>query len=304
MIGIVGSGFGLYGYLPALVLSTSSKIMLKQKSQIFFEKRPELHFCRDRIIWEKDDKTFYQSIETLILCVPPNVQSQIIFEWGKLPNIKKIVLEKPIDVSPIKSKVLIDYVERYNKKIIVGYTFQYTEWGEELIEIVSKSKNSANRIKINWDFKAHHYKNDLQNWKRFHSEGGGVIRFYGIHIIALLTKLGYSEIISSSSSSFSNDDKFLWEIILNGEDLPLINICINSNSDYNRFTIDTSCKSLCLNIKDPFDSRNENINNDNRISVLAKLICSNGTLQDYSFYQQINKLWLDIEMKNTNRVIN
>jgi len=40
--------------------------------------------------------------------------------------------------------------------------------------------------------KADHFKNNKDNWKRDHKQGGGPLRFYGIHLIAVLAELGYT----------------------------------------------------------------------------------------------------------------
>lgn len=309
MVGIVGSGFGLYGYLPSVVNTTDDKIKLRLKSHEVFIKRPELQYCKDRIVWESNDDSFYNSISTLILSVPPIIQSQIIYQWGHLENIKQIILEKPIAPNPAEAKLLLDFLHVNNKKIIVSYTFQYIEWGKKLINLLSLPNPNINSINIEWNFKAHHYLHDIKNWKRYHSLGGGAIRFYGIHLIALLSLIGYEEVEKSVTKGFSDDDIFLWEVTFIHNLLPTINISINANAETNIFNLThySSNQQIYshLSIEDPFQTQIIN-GVDKRVPILNDLINELNFMEQqekyYSTYYQINNLWAQIEELNVNSV--
>lgn len=306
MIGIAGSGFGLYGYLPAIVSSTSDTVLLRKKAMPVFKKRPELQFCTNRISWAEDDKGFYESIETLVLSVPPFVQVQVINEWGHLENIKQLVLEKPVAVNPLQSSQLLNFLEKNNKQIIVGYTFQYTDWASELKEAIAKKDNLDGSIYIQWNFKAHHYKNDMQNWKRYHSMGGGVIRFFGIHLIALLSSIGYTNASSSHSKGFSEDDIFLWKASFTGVCLPAVHVSINTNASKNCFNIDALASGLSIKLAGPFERTEQLGSTDKRVNILSSLIkelLSMKKARDYyESYKKINQLWKKVEEINRNTI--
>jgi hypothetical protein len=315
MFGIVGSGFGLYGYLPAVVLGTDKQILLLSKSLDAFKKRPELQFCKDRINWIENEEDFYSSVETLVLCLPPAIQFEVLMKWGHLRNIKNIILEKPISTSPTKSKVLIEFLENHNKKIIVGYSFQYNEWASRLNEIIRDSNNKVKHIEIEWLFKAYHYRNDLQNWKRDHNAGGGAIRFFGIHIIALLSFIGYSAVIESKTNSFSDSDFFSWKALFKKYNFPTISVNIDTKSTEEKFSLNSHLVDHSItNIEQgihPFDSSSFMLDANEKLdfrvvglkNLVNELLSMKEASEYYEKFKKVNKLWGDVEKLNLNTII-
>ena len=59
---IIGSGFGLYGYLPA-IFHVSKKIYLKQQYEFFFSTRSELKKFSKKIIWYHDQNKIITDID-------------------------------------------------------------------------------------------------------------------------------------------------------------------------------------------------------------------------------------------------
>jgi predicted dehydrogenase len=304
MIGILGSGFGLYGYLPAAVKCTDDKIALLQKSFDVFKKRKELQFCEPRIFWCKDQEELIALVDTIVLCVPPQIQREFCEKWISLENIENVILEKPIAENPKLSMQVLNIAEK--KNIRVGYTFGFTDWSVKLKDLIQNENKPVEKIIIKWTFKAYHYKNNLANWKRFHEEGGGVLRFYGIHLIALLQSYGYSSVDSSITEGFSENDIYKWEACFrNNSGLPTISVEVNCNSDESIFLISaytgTGFLIYKLEQKDPFGS-NDHTQIDLRVNLLEKLICS---LKDASLtekaivkYKKTNDLWSIVEKAN------
>jgi predicted dehydrogenase len=303
MIGILGSGFGLYGYLPAIVKCTDDKVVLLQKSFDIFKKRPELQFCEPRIFWCKSQEDLIALVHTIILCVPPRIQREFCERWISLKNLKNVILEKPIAENPELAKQVLNIVEK--KNIRVGYTFEFTDWARELKGLLQNASNSIETITVKWTFKAHHYKNNLANWKRFDEEGGGVLRFYGIHLIALLQSYGYSSIDFSTTKGFSKNDVYKWKACFSEHNMPTVTVEVNCNSDESLFLINayTGPGNLIYKIeqKDPFGT-NDHSQVDLRADLIAQLINS---LNDYSLniemaerYKKINDLWAAAEKKN------
>ena len=75
----------------------------------------------------------------------------------------------------------------------------------------------------------------MDTWKNKHSHGGGVLRFYGIHVIALLAHVGYNNIIKSKLSLDLAGNPYQWSAIFSGKDVPNINVSVNSRSEKNLF---------------------------------------------------------------------
>ena len=58
------------------------------------------------------------------------------------------------------------------------FYFEYLSWHDEIKKII---KSNYNNIAINWFIK----NKKKKDWKYQKKDGGGVIRFYGIHMIKL-----------------------------------------------------------------------------------------------------------------------
>lgn len=311
MIGILGSGFGLYGYLPAIVKCTNDDIILLERYKAKFDNRMELVNFRERIIWAKDEHSLLNNSESIILSRPPTFQRTLVEKCLNYSNIEKIILEKPLSNSPSLSSPFLKTLFNSHKVFRIGYTFQYTDWGIKLLDFLA-SKDKSHNIKIEWSFMAHHYKNNLDNWKRYNSFGGSVIRFYGIHLIALSALLGYDSVSYSKSYGFSENDIFKWESALVNDLLPSLDISVNSNSDKQCFSVkiysdDCSTNKPIFQIEkfDPFtDVYSSYVNNiDPRVDILTNIIESlndDNNSHYYNYYDNCNKLWHKIEECNIN----
>ena len=100
---IFGSGFGLYGYLPAIYKFTN-KIYLSKKYQKVFYKRNELALFEPKIVWYKNIEKILPKIDYLIIAKRPNDQIKIIKKIiGQKNKLKHIFLEKPMSSNPKSS---------------------------------------------------------------------------------------------------------------------------------------------------------------------------------------------------------
>ena len=84
---------------------------------------------------------------------------------------------------------------------------------------------------------ARHFIHERKTWKRFHSEGGGAIRFYGIHLIAILSDIGYLKVLESiNSSEITSEMSSFTSSFEPTNKLPKCKIIINSKSLLNVFS--------------------------------------------------------------------
>jgi hypothetical protein len=305
MIGIFGSGFGMYGYLPAISSISKELILVPNRYKEKVELRLELKEFFSYIEWVENDIEILNSCSTLILAQTPEIQNVQISRILKYPNIKNILIEKPIAPSPIKAIDLLNTLIKSNKNFRIAYTFKFTKWFFELDEILNSGKQ-IEKISIKWNFRAHHYRNNLLNWKRDHDFGGGAIRFYGIHIISLLSLWNYNEIISTEvSAPINNFDLEEWNgLFINQSNQSFFAIELNTNSDINEFEITAllnsqSGENYHLKISDPFSNNNIiNPKQDNRINVLIDFynsLFSNPKFDYLNWYSKTNLLWNRIE---------
>jgi hypothetical protein len=190
----------------------------------------------------------------------------------------------------------------------IGYLFRYTGWGQQLLTALNTHEMTS--VTIQWNFWAHHFRQNIQTWKRSHAAGGGVIRFYGIHIIALLAEMGYDQVDFSETAVISGDEYEKWRVVFTGRDLPQCEVMIDSRSLENRFRV-IACSNknkqlittVMADIRDPFDLSDRSSlasSLDKRIPMLSRLCQSlwESNAGEYDWYATTIKLWYKIEEKN------
>lgn len=259
MIGIIGGGFGLYGYLPAVCIHYDNiKVSIEKRHKVKFLQRSELSPYYDKIIWETSTQNIINKVEVLILSIPPlHVKEYLNLIIGS-PTIKILIVDKPICENPYITEKFIQKIESAGIKIISSYLFIYTDW-------ISKIKNTENCI-IKWDIIN---KNSITSWKRDPSLGGGDINFYGIHLLSVMAHIY---------------DKF---------NLDNFKFHINSNSTINKFEIINNDNYYIS--ESPFLLSNNN--EDNRIYYIIQLFKDLDNNYEFlnTLMKKTNKLWKQIK---------
>jgi len=304
MIGILGSGFGLYGYLPASISIGMGSVLLPSRYQKAFSIREELQPFLQSIEWLDSDSDVIKTATTLIIARRPDDQFQLLDSILAQPNIKNIILEKPFSISPAQAKVMQDKILNNHKKCSVSFIFRYLPWAISLKnQLVRDPEFEQDFLKLTWRFMAHHYNNYLFNWKRDHEQGGGAIRFYGIHIIALLAEWGYDQVDKSQTFFDSEGVSFSkWNAIFKGPNLPNFEVEIDSQCNEQSFSIKKNTeKSYMHQSCDPFNNATaliKNLSIDLRCDYLKEVVLENDTqvaVWPYRFTQAIN-LWDMVEI--------
>jgi len=314
VIAIFGSGFGLYGYLPALIAGCGQSIVLPERYRPRYQARTELARFSSAINWVQDENMALDKAVGAALILRP-VDQEVWLERCLLKTeLKYLLLEKPLARTPELAQYFLNELVRSNKIFKIGYLFKFTNWGRQLLSILSE-KSYQGKLVIHWHFCAHHYANNLANWKRFDSMGGGVIRFFGIHVIALLAQLGYHEIADSKIFGMTIDETELWTATFIGKGLPECDVVIDTNSPFTKFEVicsrGTDCSPDFSKITSgPFDSEELTDNDpliglDSRTSILRELCNTlwekpNGDLE---CYQKTLDLWRIIEDNSTFKLL-
>ena len=294
---LYGNGFAFDVYLPALIKLGIKKILIDKNQFLHKDKTNILNKYNEYIIYYKDESYKKPIIDYTILAVPPSNQYKLLLDNNFFENTKTLILEKPLALSPVKALDIMQKLEKISRKYIINYSFRYTLWYRN---ISAKIKNLPNNVELIfiWKFMARHFIHKRNTWKRFHSEGGGAIRFYGIHMIAILSDIGYLKVrqsnnlsekysyLSSFSCSFESTQK-----------LPKCKILINSKSLVNEFScyyIKDNKRISLLNLDEPFPKGSGGLLEDPRIDLTKRLIDEENF--NYSNFNVI-KLWKDIEDK-------
>lgn len=307
--GIVGSGFGLYGYLPAIFNHIANNIVLPESYKEKIKVRTDLSCFLDNIKWMNSWDELFNVVDGVVIASIPMIQPTIIDTCLKFKNIQYLFVEKPLAHDIQTSKLVLQILLQSKIKFRIGYTFLYTVWYQKLIENLEEIR-SSDKLLITWKFNAHHFIKNLDNWKRHDSSGGGVIKFYGIQVLAVLASLGYDQIISSIVYAKQPEEFEKWHASFRGTLLPDCEIQIDSHSLQNDFLIKTVSarqEKVYFNLSDPFEldvSLKNNPIHDRRIISLTKL-CQSILTEDtsiYELYRKVLMLWEKIEKEKNKRV--
>ncbi|MGN6777379.1 Gfo/Idh/MocA family oxidoreductase [Rhizobium sp.] len=292
-VAILGSGFGLYGYLPAVVEGCHERVLLPERYRTKLQSRADVAALESKIEWLANEYTALEKADAAILAVRPDDQLSYANTCLTLANIERILLEKPVAPTPELASDLLDRVSSRAAIVRIGYTFRYTGWGQALLRDIRSMPSDAS-LQISWLFQAHHYKTNARNWKRSVVRGGGVIRFFGIHLIALLAEMGYTTPLSSEVAGKA-DEAEEWRATFAGVGLPQMRIVVHSNSSLMRFSVESP--ALRHQSTGPFDDASPGRDFDPRVEGLASL-CRDflySTHPQPSWYRASIELWAQIE---------
>lgn len=280
---IIGSGFGIYGYLPA-VYKNSKKIFLNIKYKKKIEKRGELIRYLKRVVWYFDIKDINNKIDYVIIAQNPKQQFLIAKKILLFLKPKHLFLEKPISYNPNKSLNFVEFLQKKKIKFSVGYLFTYLNW----YRYIEKNLTYNQKFEITWGIKFNK-KNNL--WKSNHKEGGGLVRFYSIHFFRLFHNLNLTKIhkvlVNKKHCKFILKDQKENTIFLDVK-YDLIN----------KFYIKHN-KNLFLKSSNPF-IKSIKINDDPRVSIIQKYIKDifENFKINYRHEKKFIEFWKKIEMRS------
>jgi Oxidoreductase family, NAD-binding Rossmann fold len=177
-VGILGSGFGLYGYMPALVnLGLEVSVPMRYAEKI--AKREELRKNLTDVFFKSEDQIL-SDCEILVIAKRPEDQFDLL---NKLSNSKhKFLLEKPLAKNSADQRQLINLLRDTSRKFSIAYLFEFIVWYQT---IESKSESGEKlEIEISWNVGP-----SKDNWKNIDKKGGGLLKYYGCHILYVFYKL-------------------------------------------------------------------------------------------------------------------
>jgi predicted dehydrogenase len=290
-VAILGSGFGLYGYLPALH-ALSCRIVLPTRYRAAIERRTELSQFADHITFVADENEAIDLADAVVVARRPADQIDLIPSLLHRKKLRRLLLEKPLAPNPGAALRLEDQIAASGKIVRTGYLFGYTDWGRDLI---ARAAELNGDLHIRWRFRAHHYAADLSNWKRADAEGGGALRFYGIQLISLLAALGFDQIEASRLVAAHPGEAESWHATLASRKGAQCFVELESNAAQSLFAVTAPALGVTISRQDPFDAATSR--GDRRVPLLTSLcreFLTTETATDPSDRKAIS-LWQAIE---------
>lgn len=207
-IALVGSNFGIKGYLPAIKKIKNVKLKIICSRNIKKLKNYDLKNIIHVTDWKK---IFKDNIRIVILAVPPKLQEKII--TYNLKYKKRIIFEKPISSSYFRSKKLVERIKKKKIKAEVNLTYLNHDLFKKLKYIIDKQiLGPTIDFKINWNFISHDLNKKIKSWKTNEKLGGGIKNIFLTHVFSYcqfffgdLTVKDYSiKIIKFKGLNFKN----------------------------------------------------------------------------------------------------
>ena len=204
---ILGGGFGMYGYLPAIAGLEPDRIVTLEKYRDIICRRTELADFERRIVFVSERGMLFDQCDTLVVSQRPADQEKVVDILLSNGWNGTLILEKPLARTPAAAEMMLEKLTAANMKFVIGFTISETGWAKKFAADFRLYQPTS--IHFDWRFLAHHYSHDLANWKRQVSEGGGALRFYAVHLLALLAQLGdWSAVRCSPQSALDEDSSF------------------------------------------------------------------------------------------------
>ena len=263
---LLGNGFALNVYLPSLLAIDCKKILIPSSARKF------LSDDFNQYIEYIDDKDIvnYKFLK-IIIAEPPNKQYRLICDKELWKNSNNFILEKPIAENYKKAQYLMNILYKNKKNYSINYSFRYTKWFADIYKLIHNNQDKG-EMDLTWRFKGRHLAKKKPSWKNNNSQGGGVIKYYGIHLIAILSDIGYSSINKSTISKKSNIGLTSWSSeFFSDTNLPKLNLLIDSYSNENIFCLQQINQTL-LEIESPFSLESIKYMGDNRIPPTIKFL--------------------------------
>lgn len=274
---ILGSGYGLYGYLPA-IYKISKKIFLDIK----YKKKIKFKDNFKKIEWYSNVENVLSKINYVVIAKRPNDQFKLVKYIFKKNKTVNFFLEKPLAPTPSKAKELLFFLKK--KKILfkIGFIFSYLKWYDLIFKNFNHKKS---KILIEWNFK---YNKNNNSWKKEPRAGGGIIAYYGIHFIKIFSDFNFKKIKENIL------EKYTWRYIVSDKNSNIIKLIININSDKEKFIIRINNK--VLRYQNPFDEVIIGTKEDPRCKYLIKYVLSGFTNSKECFNKHLNciKFWSNI----------
>ena len=303
MIAILGSGFGLYGYLPALAGLAGQQIVLPLRYRPRLMLRSELAVFACQITWVETEDQALDQAECVVIALQPKDQPAKVLACLDRPNIRRFMIEKPLAATEAEGAALLDLLLNGDHAFRVGYIFCFLPWANKIRQMC-KSFDVLS-VEIKWHFNAQYFRRNQNIWKRREQDGGGPLRFYGIQVLALFAELGFGQVVSSTLTARSAGEVDQWVATMNGTGLPMAKIMIDARASEESFVISTGTaggESVLIQGRTPFDEVAQVttfVGTDARATLLYKLFQSFDENSDkyYQCYLGAQDLWRQSETK-------
>lgn len=304
--GILGGGFGLYGYLPAVAAHTKGPIYTLAHYRGTIRERKDICAYEGRLAYKEDAKAIMAQCNAVIIALRPVDQEAILQEMLDQNWQGVAILEKPVARNPARAIALLERLSLSGINYRVGFTFGVTAWFGRLQEFLAENEGRPVLLEFQWRFLAHHYRHSVDTWKRHPDQGGGALRFYAIHLIALLAKCGFVTPVSSRRATTESGEEPQCQFTVAKGDWRATVLCDSQWSGQQEFRLRgvvTGGPTWEISLDDPLRKSfpgpegKTDFQVDARVGYLQKIIGQPGETADWDglAYMKHAVLWEQVE---------
>jgi predicted dehydrogenase len=178
-IGILGSGFGLYGYLPA-AFKNGWQINTLSRYKQSIAARPEIAAMEPFVIYHSDERRLIENVDCLVIARNPEMQSQTLTTYADFRG--HLFLEKPLGTRISEHEKLLGQLVHLKSKFSTGYLFCYLNWYFKVITFMKTEDEGT--VTVLWQIDK-----PMQSWKLDSEFGGGLVSYYAVHLVRLFEDL-------------------------------------------------------------------------------------------------------------------
>ena len=274
-IGIVGGGFGLYGYLPASFANELEVHSLK-KYETKICSRSDIKQFQNSINFFSNLSDTISAVDIVTLSVNPRQQDEIVRNFCTNFADRTWILEKPISFNNNASQLLVKHLKELNIKCYFGFLVPYTMWFKELTNFLSRQKDHV-KVKIKWHFNSTIMReSQFLSWKSSIKDGGGCLSFYACHLLYALTLIDDWS-VSKVERKFSNknqDSKLILHANSDTKEVMLEVDCLSDKDFGFSVYVQGSNERFTYSDKSIFEQPKNHFEPDPRIKVLQSLVYS------------------------------
>lgn len=256
-VGIIGSGFGLYGLAPAFQQVENCKVV-----GICGKKSDRLtDYCGEANIpfITEDYNELLSRTELDILAIATSPDQQFKIAKKALEKGIHVFAEKPLGVNSAEVKQLIELAEKNKLKNCVDFIFiQHPAFIEVKKSIKNHSNEHLKSIEMSWQFESYDLKNSIKGWKTDAKKGGGAISFYLSHVLHYLewfeSEISQIQLVKSETSdkSLNRAETYvqIQGLFTSGTKWSIDFNCDNKLENHHEIKFHFNSKTLLLKTKD------------------------------------------------------
>jgi predicted dehydrogenase len=229
LIAVFGSGFGLYGHLPA-VAELGRDVYVPARYRSVFNEREELTVYRSAVHFVDDEATLLSKADLAVLARRPADNDALAHQAILIRRPLQLVIEKPPAPTPQAAISLDRALRTAGVRHATPYLLVHCDWARDCKRGVISGQ--VGEITLDWHFDS---PKRSESWKAAPEEGGGPLNYYFIHVIALAEYLLGDYLVVECRASEEGSDRKISLVVVNGSIRFTATFC--ASSTVSRFSI-------------------------------------------------------------------